>query len=193
MFKKLSVACAGITVLMLATGVAFAGVPCAGTSTVSATGNGDCAPGAAVCPAGDYDVVTVTVTVRDCYGNVLPGLEVEVYPNPALTEFCFCTGYESFTDTTDANGVVSGTFQYFGGCGNLDFYADCEGITLGPSTPINIASYDSNGDCTVNLTDFIAFAAMYLGTDPCGDYNCDGSVNLTDFIKFAAHYLHNCP
>jgi hypothetical protein len=171
----------------------MAGVPCAGTSTVVATGNSDCAPGAAICPQGDYDIVTVTVTVKDCYGTPLSGKAVTCYPDPAATGFCWCTGEESKSGTTDGSGVMTATFQYFGGCGDLSWYADSESIVLGPSATIYIASPDNNGDCTVNLTDFVNFAGHYFTTEPCSDFNCDGTVNLTDFVSFAGHYFHACP
>ena len=80
MYKKVLTACAGFAVLLLVSSMAFAGVPCAGTTTVVATGDDVCAPGAAVCPAGDLHTVNVVVTVRDCYGAPLSGQYVDVSP-----------------------------------------------------------------------------------------------------------------
>jgi hypothetical protein len=188
MLKRLLIACAGIALLA---GAAYSGVPCAGTSAVSAYGAGDCAPDAAVCPNGDYDIVAVDVNVKDCYGAALGGRTVTVYPDPLATH-CFCVGYESEVGVTDGNGDMSVTFARFGGCGNLAWYAESEGIVLGPSASIYIASYDNNGDCQVNLSDFINFANVYFTADACSDYNCDGIVNLSDFINFANHYFHDC-
>jgi hypothetical protein len=180
-------------VAMLMSAVAAAGVPCAGTSTVDANGSGACAPGAAVCPAGDYDRVIVDVVVRDCYGTPLAGQQVRVYPDPDAVHLCFCLGEVPQVGVTGPNGEMTVIFRHFGGCGNLHFEAETGGVILGPSNLIYIASYDNNGDCQVNLTDLIFFAGAYSTNDPCHDYDCSGIVGLTDFIFFAGHYLHMCP
>jgi hypothetical protein len=194
MLKRFMVACAGVAVLAIA-GAAFAGVPCTGTSTIAATGDGACAPGAAVCPLGDFDTITLSVTVKDCYGTALSGKTVDMYMDPTMaTAFCFCPGEVTAKQgVTDVNGDVSATWQFFGGCGDMEFTAEVEGVTLGPTSTIYIASPDNNADCVVNLTDFIGFAGVYFTTDDCSDYNCDNTVNLTDFIAFAGHYFHACP
>jgi hypothetical protein len=190
MYKKVLAACAGFVVLLLISGMAFAGVPCAGTTTVTASGGGVCAPGAAVCPAGDLDIVTVTATVRDCYGAPLAGLYVDF--SPSGSGFCFCDSVQT-AGPTDVSGTASATYQYFGGCGSLQFYGTVNAVVVGPSPAIAIASPDGDGNCVVNLSDFGAFAGAYLTTQACQDYNCDGTVNLSDFGLFAGHYLHACP
>jgi len=203
MYKKVLTACAGLVLLI--TGVALAGVPCAGTTTVVAAGNGaqapDCAPGAVICPNGDYDQVVVTVTVRDCYGTPLAGRMVTVSASPAGPPFCFCPDGEDppndYEDTkevgpTDALGQTQATFAKFGGCGNMSFYATIGTVTAGPSTDVFIASFDIGNDCEVELIDFGEFAKNYYSADPCYDYNCDGEVELIDFGEFAKHYYHSC-
>jgi hypothetical protein len=196
MYKKVFAACAGFAVLVMVSGMAYAGVPCAGTTSVSATGNSVCAPGAAICPLGDMDIVTVTVVVRDCYGGPLQNqiVTVEAWPTDCPECFCFCPGEDSkVVGPTDATGTTTATFRYFGGCGELYFYATVGGITAGPSPAIYIASPDNNADCIVDLIDFGTFAQHYLSANPCSDYNCDGIVDLIDFGTFAQHYLHTCP
>jgi hypothetical protein len=200
MYEKVLIACAGLVLLI--SGVALAGVPCAGTTTVSAVGLGSCAPGAAMCPNGDYDQVAVTVTVKDCYGTPLAGQMVTVNANPAGLPFCYCLDGEpapnDYSDSkvatvpTNASGVVVVNFDKVGGCGNMDFYATIGTVVAGPSVSIYIANPDNTGDCIVNLIDFGNFALAYNGTDPCMDYNCDGFVNLIDFGQFALHYNHTC-
>jgi hypothetical protein len=193
MQKRMVVALAAASLLVLWVGTAVAaGVPCAGTTTVVATGSGACSPGAAVCPAGDLDNVTVTVVVRDCYGQVLPGLYVDVSPAgvpPAV--FCFCDSVKT-VGPTDATGTTTAAYADFGGCGDLQFYATIGAVVAGPSPAITIASPDTDGDCRVTLIDFGYFALSYLTGDPCCDYDCDGTVNLVDFGTFALHYLHLC-
>jgi hypothetical protein len=182
-------------------GAAFAGIPNASTSTVVAEGYGwpDCDPDVAVvCPASDMGSARITVTVRNIYGDPLPGKTVTVYAIPPDTcTFCFCPGEDPQVGVTDGNGVVVFYYTDFGGCCDLQWGAECEGVILGPSNFIYIASPDNNGDCQVNLVDFGNFAADYGKTVPpgskCHDYNCDGVINLIDFGTFALHYFHQCP
>jgi hypothetical protein len=192
MYKKVLTACAGFVVLLLVSSMAFAGVPCAGTTTVSASGAGNCAPGAAVCPAGDLHTVNVLVTVRDCYGTVLPGQTVGVFSTDP--EFCFCVSPVT-GGPTDVNGQVTIPVTEFGGCGDIQFFATIGTVTAGPSVAITIGSPDSDGDCDVDLTDFGRFASHYFGAaTSCYDYNCDGAtIDLIDFGIFASHYFHVCP
>ena len=193
MYKKVLTACAGFVVLLLVSGMAFAGVPCAGTTTVTATGDDVCAPGAAVCPGGDLHNVIVTVTVRDCYGAPLSGLMVDVSPGPTgpPPDFCFCDSVKT-VGPTDVTGTTSATYSRFGGCGSLQFYATIGTVVAGPSPAITIGSPDNNGDCQVDLIDFGNFAVQYFTANTCSDYNCDGIVDLIDFGIFAVHYFHSC-
>jgi hypothetical protein len=199
MYEKVLIACAGLVLLI--SSVALAGVPCAGTTTVTAVGDGSCTPGAALCPNGDYDQIDVTVTVKDCYGTPLAGQTVTVNANPAGAPFCYCPDGEAAPNEledskvvgpTNASGVIVATFEKIGGCGNMEFYATIGTVIAGPSASIYIASPDNTGDCVVNLIDFGNFALAFNGTDPCMDYNCDGAVNLIDFGQFALHFNHSC-
>jgi hypothetical protein len=189
MYKKVLTACAGFVVLLLVSGMAFAGVPCAGTTTVVASGNDVCAPGAAVCPAGDLHTVNVVVTVRDCYGAPLSGQMVSVFSS--TPGFCCC--HPQTAGPTDSLGQTTAGVTDFGGCGDAQFYATIGVVTAGPSVAITIGSPDGNGDCIVNLSDFGIFANNYFTTASCSDYNCDNIVNLSDFGTFANHYFHTCP
>ena len=176
-------------------GMAYAGIPSAATSTVVAVGQGTaCDPDAVICPASDMGSILVTVTVKNVYGDPLPSKSVTCYAIPvAPYVFCFCPGEDPQTGVTDGSGVVTFTYTDFGGCGDLQFGATCDGVVLNPSPAIWVASPDSDGDCVVSLSDFIAFASSYLTPDPCFDFDCSGLVDLSDFITFAGHYLHACP
>jgi hypothetical protein len=190
MNKKLMLA--GIAVMVLLAGSAYAGVPCAGTSEIVAS-----PPCGAYCPASDLGVLTVTVTIRDCYGTPLPGIIVTVEPIIVAGGHCFCPGEEAKTCTTDINGQCSVTFHNFGGCDDadcgLEFQATADGVVIGPSNRVITASPDTNADCIVNLSDFIYLAGVYQTADCCCDFDCNGIVNLSDFITFASHYQHTCP
>ena len=189
MYKKVLTACAGFVVLLLISSMAFAGVPCAGTTTVVASGDDVCAPGAVVCPAGDLQTVNVVVTVRDCYGTPLQGLYVDV--SPGTPGFCFCDSVKT-VGPTDVTGTTTASYVKFGGCGDLQFFATIGTVVAGPSPAITIGSPDGNGDCQVDLVDFGIFAGNYFSSDACSDYNCDGIVDLVDFGIFASHYFHSC-
>ena len=200
MYKKVLIACAGLVLLI--SGIALAGVPCAGTTTVVATGSHvSCAPDATLCPNGDYHTVDVTVTVKDCYGTPLAGQMVTVNASPPGSPFCYCPDGEpvphDYSDSkivgpTGSSGVVVATFDKVGGCGDMVFWATTAGVTAGPSLSIYIASPDNNGDCSVDLIDFGNFALAFTTADPCSDYNCDGLVDLIDFGNFAQHFTHHC-
>jgi hypothetical protein len=189
MNKKLILA--GIALVVLLAGSAYAGVPCAGTSDLTAS-----PPCDAYCPASDMGILTVTVVVRDCYGALLPGIEVTVEPLDVVTH-CWCPGEEAKVCTTDVNGTCSVTFHNFGGCDGgdcgLEFQATADGVVLGPSNRVITASPDTDANCIVNLADFIYFAGVYQTPDCCCDFDCSGLVNLADFITFASHYQHACP
>jgi hypothetical protein len=177
--------------------VASAGIPSASTSTVVAVGEGTpaCNPNTAVvCPASDLGWVKITVTVRNVYGDPLPGKIVNCYAIPVAPDvFCFCPGEDPQSGTTDVNGVVDFYYTDFGGCGNIQWGADCEGVVFNPSNILYVASPDNDADCDVDLVDFGNFATAYLTGDPCSDYNCDGLVDLIDFGTFSQHYTHACP
>ena len=84
-------------------------------------------------------LVEVTVTVRNIYGDPLPGKTVTCYANVVSGgPFCFCPGEDPQVGVTDVNGEVVFIYHDFGGCGNLEWYADCEGVVLGPSGTIYI-------------------------------------------------------
>lgn len=175
---------------------ASASVPSASTSTVECEvqGPSSCVPNSAiVCPASDVDNIHVTVTVRNVYGDPLEGKTVDCYAIEVSGVFCWCPGESLQTDITDANGQAFFDFTDFGGCGFVQFGATSEGVVFNPCAQIFVASPDIDGNCIVNLSDFAMFAALYLTSNGCGDYDCDGVVGLSDFAFFAAHYLHACP
>jgi hypothetical protein len=148
-----------------------------------------------VCPESDLGWVKITVTVRNIYGDPLPGKIVNCYAMPVTGTFSFATGEDPQSGTTNVNGEVVFYYTDFGGCGDIQWGADCEGVVFNPSNIIYVASPDNDGDCLVGLIDFGYFAAAFLviPADPCCDYDCDGLVGLIDFGVFAAHFLHVCP
>ncbi|MGQ9603288.1 MAG: hypothetical protein ACUVUU_03670 [bacterium] len=186
----------GVVLSLVLASVCLGGIPSAGTSTVEAQGQGTpaCNPDkAVVCPQGDAGSVLVTVTVRNAYGDPLPDKVVDCYAQTVSGTFCFCAGVESQTDTTDEYGRAYFVFDRFGGLGTIRFGAECQGVVFNPSENIVIVSFDSDGTCGVDLTDFSRFAGAYGGSNSSYDYDCNGTVALPDFIVFANHYIHACP
>ncbi len=182
----------GIAAIGLLPGVAYAGVPCPATSSVGASPS--CG---SYCPCGGMGMATVGCTVRDCSAAPLPGEIVTVTATSAPPDHCFCPCCAAKVCTTDVNGQCSVQFVHFGGCNGpncaLSFQAEVQGIVLGPSNTITAASPDTDGNCLVNLSDFIFFAGSYMTHVCCFDYECSGTVDLSDFIAFASHYQHQCP
>ena len=193
MLKKLLIPCFGIVALAVLSGIALAGVPCTGTSTVVITENNvGCAAGAAICPKGDLDTVTVTITVLDCYGTALAGKSVTI--QPAAAGFVFNVADSARVLVSNALGVVSQKYMKFGGCGNLRFQAVSDGVTLGPSAPIYVSNMDNvlgTPALKCDGLDLSLFGQYYgLTTFPCGDYNCSGKTDGLDLSIFGQHYGH---
>ena len=143
-----------------------------------------------MCPAGDLDWITVTVQETP----PLPGTWVECHMNQWGSDpICICPGESPQSAQQNAAGIVTLTFKKAGGCGHVEFIAySASGATSPTWGPVPIQSPDINGDCYVELADFIIFAGIYMSGNRCGDYDCDGDVDLVDFICFATHYFDQC-
>ncbi|HVP58237.1 MAG TPA: hypothetical protein VMU02_09065 [bacterium] len=180
-----------LAVLTALSSIALAGVPCSGTSTVVATENSiPCTGAGAFCPKGDYNSITVTVTVLDCYGTALASKAVTVSPSGDAT-LKFQAADSAKALTTNGSGQVTATYTKLGGCGNAKFSALSQGVTLGPSNVIYCSNVDNNGTGKVDGTDLSIFAGHFGRTDrPCSDYNCSGKVDGTDFSLLAGHFGH---
>jgi hypothetical protein len=195
MLKKLLIPLFGIVALAVLSGIALAGVPCSGTSTIVVTENSAaCTGAAAICPAGDKDTLRVEVTVMDCYGTALSGKSVTL--TPISSGFKFRAVDNPVVLSTDVLGKVAYGYRYFGGCGSLQFQAVVDGVTIGPSSAITIANFDNNavpsGKC--DLIDLGIFGAHFGSTTwTCGDYNCSGKEDLVDLGIFGAHFGHQIP
>lgn len=196
MLKKLLIPGLGIVALAVLSGIAFAGVPCSGTSTVVITENSvPCTNAANICPAGDRDTIKVEVIVLDCYGTALAGKTVTI--TPATAGFVFKAADSAKVLVTDALGKVSAGYKTFGGCGDLKFQAISDGVTLGPSATCYIANFDnatSAPTAVVNALDLSQFGQNYGSTTwKQGDYDCNGVVNALDLSPFGQHYGHSMP
>lgn len=190
----------GVLVLGVVPIVSAAGVPCAGTSEVVAVaggGPGGCVPDIAIeCPAGDTwsaGWITVTATVRDCYGSPLAGLPVTLSPVDWRDRFCMPSADTLWTGMTNGDGQVLNNYFRWGGYGFMWFRAVCEGVELGNPQGVEVRSYDINRSCQVDAVDFAIFGPYFGGPYPDVDYNCDGVVNAIDFAMFAEHFGDRLP
>lgn len=52
---------------------------------------------------------------------------------------------------------------------------------------------DFNGDCTLNILDFVAYSNAFVGDDPTADCNGDGQMNILDFVCFQVKFQSGCP
>jgi hypothetical protein len=198
MLKKLLIPCVGIVALMALGSVALAGVPCLGTSTVVATENNlNCTNAGYFCPQGDTlaNVITVNVTVLDCYGTALSGKSVAIKGSGVLPadKFKFANSETLKTAVTNLSGIATTTFSKFGGCGNMNFTATVLGVTLATSNVIYCSNMDKNPtpDGNVNSVDLSLFTGDYGGVAACSDFNCLGGVNSVDLSIFTGHYGHS--
>jgi hypothetical protein len=188
MLKKLLIP-VGIVALLSLGSIALAGIPCSGTSTLVATENSvPCTNAGAFCPKGDFNQITVTVTVKDCYGTALAAKPLIV--SPATPGFKLAAAESAKACTTNVSGQASVIVTKIGGCGNLQFTALCQGVPLGPSNAIYCSNVDSNASGKVDGADLLKFAGDYGKNVPCSDFDCSAKVDGADLLKFANHYGH---
>lgn len=168
---------------------AWAGVPAASTSTVSAR--------LFLCPAGDSVFIVIP---RHISGN--PWAE-----GPVWVDLCACpqvrlsvAGAQGYT--VDAAGCVATEqppsdaiyrFPLAGGglCPGGSFRVYAGGVLLATRTAV--ASPDQNGDLVVNSAD-VTLARSKLGTtDPGADLDGDGLVTEADMTLLSTHLGHASP
>ncbi len=93
---------------------------------------------------------------------------------------------------TDA---ATGSARYNSGGNQIVSFTSAE--AGGPSNYFHSLFGDTNGDGSINLTDYRQFKLDYLASigDPnyaaALDYDGDGSINLTDYRKFKNNYLNS--
>lgn len=151
----------------------------------------------ALCPAGDFDPLVMTLRVRNSLGNPVEGMwcdDVEALWIEADPETLFPCGEWTLFDglKTNSSGNATDTASTMGGCGLIEIVG-LEGIALSDTAIIEVHSPDCQGDGVVDLVDFGHFASRYLTTDTCCDYDFSGLVDMVDYGEFASHFTHSCP
>jgi hypothetical protein len=195
MSRTLAGVLVGLMVIALA-GVATAGIPDPDASTVTLAPD----VGMVTCPAGDapaYSMITVEARRSDL--TPIAGI-------PSNSFFFTVTGGEvtitciSVPPETNAAGIIMfemvGDETIVAGAHDIpptpELEVECQiyTVVLNVSATIPVNSFDIDENGQVGLSDFGQFSAMYLGTDPRGDFDWNGTVGLSDFGLFSAHYLH---
>lgn len=183
---------AGVLVLVMAAGVAYAGIPDPDLSSC------ELGPdiGMTTCPAGDgpaFEYITVTAKRADT--TPIEGI-------PYNSFFFTVTGGDvtmTHVDAeTDANGEIR--FTCVGdesiATPGVSIGAQIYTVVLNDSDDLDCKTFDLFVDANnwLNLQDFIEFSGDYGLVSPRSDYNWSGGViGLQDFILFSAHYGHAAP
>ena len=163
-----------------------------------------------VCPSGDGPTLssmdaTISVTLRGCAGNPVPGIPPQDFWIQAKTDpHLLCGGHLSSNadSTTNLNGqtTISVSIAAGGYLGD-GVYAIAQGFMIQGTdglcdNPLSLVlvSPDINGDLIVDLVDLSIFAQGWPPQpyDPRLDMNGDGLVDLVDLALFATHYNHSC-
>jgi len=199
---------AAVVGCLVVAGTAQATLPCAAYSSCAIAPSNPCTGAGAAdlrwCPKGDYGVINIRVTVRNCLNNPLPNCPVRLDlsaigdpQNELGTVNMMIVGAASRLDTSDANGachyVITG-----GGCGRFQLTWTATATCATPEVQLcqNVNTYcvkspDMNGNGTVNYADtFKYIPQLNSGSGYCGDFNCNGGVNYTDTFVYAPHLNH---
>jgi hypothetical protein len=141
----------------------------------------------------------IDIFVRASDGSPIGNVLVEVILNPTCNDpapLCVCSN-AVFTATTSGTGYCRINLKFGGCCQDVS-----SAIILADGTPIRgydiVVSPDYNGvdgNCRVELPDFVYFAAGYGQSNvPCRNFDGDAAENcaLADFVVFAQAYGRNC-
>lgn len=149
---------------------------------------------------GNFDVLTLNVTVRDAFEAPLPGTEVriELVPDDGATLLCACSSLEQI-EVADAAGSARFEFARLGGRGQIrvevslreqptdSWFLFCDSIRPMFTSPDLNASCDPGAAAVANVVDLGIWAGglppVYLLSS---DYNCDGTVNVVDLGLWAS-------
>lgn len=203
--------------------------PCSSTASVDL---GDAPYCFLVCPRGDGDILagivqplpgphdgTITVTVKDDFGNPLVGIPATDFWLIGCNDLIgLCGGSLSSNAfaATNASGTTTMQGAIIGGGCDDGLQVVVQGTVIADpndwNTPLCVDIYAKSPDridagsgletpdFDISLADFGKFGDAFptpanpgAPYDPCADYNCSGDISLADFGIFGAHWTHNCP
>jgi hypothetical protein len=148
-------------------------------------------------PGGGFDVLEVEVVLRDVFDAPIPNCETRVTLQPDALAFCSCCPTTQ-TSVSDANGVVTFSFDQIGGRGQIDIVAEALcGPVLLPVQTISFTSADLEGGCQpepigIGIIDMGIWVGGLSNYREASDYNCDATVNVLDFGLWAAGLYRGC-
>jgi hypothetical protein len=176
---------------------AFAGVPDPSRSGFECTGQG------ASCQYrfradGGFDCLSVLITLRDAFDEVVSGEDVTVTltPNAGTLSFSNCCS-NTIAGTTAIDGtLLIAEWCCLGGRGTLDvcITAVTSGNIAIGCCNIDFTSTNMSGDAG-GLTDVVDLGLWAGGLDPYGirsDYNCDATVDVIDLGLWAGGLEFDC-
>jgi hypothetical protein len=191
-----------IALLFLSFHPAWAGVPC----DISLYCDVNIDPPSTGCQyrfnaVGSLDVLTVRVTLRDCFEVPVADCFVDVTIQPASPTDAFCS-CEPVTQQvqTDSNGGATVAFDSIGGRGNLKVcaVAVCLGNIPVGCDVVSFTSPDLNASCedaplsSTNVIDLGIWASGLSTYQQASDYNCDGTVTVVDLGIWASGLGQGC-
>ena len=216
MFKNIILTSFLVTLFLAAGTIAFGGIPSVdeslaewayhGTETLSLYNIPDGTghpftkaflPGAAVGGPGVFVDATITMTLMDSGGYVIPGFPFEdLWLESVDGGLAACPGGTVAAHNTDVQGKTYWAYPLFaGGWSESPLRVVVGGyMVLHQEFPLNVNSPDINGDRQVNLADVGLFSASYYGAYHYrADFNFDGVLNLSDVGYFASGLGAGCP
>jgi hypothetical protein len=181
-------------------GLAMAGIPDAGNSTVAGGGGT-----LMIAPNGNGETIashSTTIDVHIADGN---GLAIANFPaqdiwfdDAGTGDINLCQGGSTADADTDANGdtEISGTLTG-GGWTKDGMSVFVSGVAItggsGPIISTDVNSPDINGDRIVDLIDVGSFAADLLAYQFRSDLVFSGVIDLSDVGRFASFINASCP
>lgn len=145
----------------------------------------------AACPAGDH---ASTVTVRDNFGQPIPGLLVIIATEFAAGPLQPCGPGGAGVGLTDQNGTATLHLPLAGlALGGVNVLVD-DGMGPAPLfLNVPLAGFDADGNGLVDPGDqFAVQQNQGSSNNPELDFDCSGLVDANDLALQAAHFGHAC-
>jgi hypothetical protein len=149
-------------------------------------------------PGGGWDVLTVSVSLRDVFDTPVPDCSTSCTLVPDALAFCSCCPVTQI-GVTDTEGVVQFTWDQIGGRGEIDIVPEalsCIKLTIAGPT-ITFTSADLEGGCQneplgVGVIDMGIWVGGLQVYREASDYDCDGTVDVIDFALWAGGLGSGC-
>jgi hypothetical protein len=198
--------------VLVCSSMALAGVPDPARSGTATLGQGT-AQHYRFGLAGDWDVLTCAVTLRDAFDTPVASCSTSASASFSAggSNFpfgCFCTGSaggaatQRLTGNTTAGGVVNFLFANVGGNGQLDLAvtAHCVGNIAIATHSVQFTSPDMNGTCPQgsgnggDISDLGVWGQALATYNIYSDYNLDTLTDVSDLGQWGFYGITKpCP